>query len=349
MSDSNSNSNSNKYWLNTGGVQTVSLAVLASVAFAFALSVTKSILIPFVLSLFLYFILAPLKAFFVRKLKLPSALSLILTFLVVLLILFVTFYILILTVQELANSYEDYQDKVVYFAETTQIWLIERGLPLSDVSFSDIISRIPFTNMAKGAGLGVFGLFSKTLLVFIFLIFIFTGVKPKAHEDEKTKDSVFPEIDKQIRKYLGVKVLTSTTTGILTYVLLSFLGLDLAFVFGFLALVLNFIPTIGSIVAVFLPLPIAFFQYDSILSIIMVLVLPGTVQMAIGNFIEPKVMGSKLDIHPVTVLMALMFWSLIWGIVGAFLAVPITVVLKIVLNKIEGGSYVSKLMAGDLS
>ena len=341
-------SDSKKYWLNTGGVQTVSLAILASVALAFALSVTKGILIPFVLSLFLYFILAPLKAFFVRKLKLPSVLSLILTFLVVLLILFVTFYILVLTIQEFANGYEDYQAKAIYFAETTQVWLIERGLPLSDVSFSDIVSRIPLTNIAKGAGLGFFSVFSKTLLVFIFLIFIFTGVKEKKDEPEN-KDSIFPEIDKQIRKYLGVKVLTSTTTGVLTYIILSFLGLDLAFLFGFVAFVLNFIPTIGSIVAVFLPLPIAFFQYDSFFSIALVLALPGLVQITIGNFIEPNVMGRKLDIHPVAVLMALMFWSLIWGVVGAFLAVPITVVLKIILNKIEGGSYVSKLMAGDLS
>jgi AI-2 transport protein TqsA len=340
---------SKKYWLNTGGVQTVSLAILASVALAFALSVTKGILIPFVLSLFLYFILAPLKAFFSRKLKLPSVLSLVLTFFVVLLILFITFYILVVTVQEFANGYEDYQAKAIYFAETTQVWLIEKGLPLSDVSFSDVISRIPFTDIAKGAGLGAFGIFSKTLLVFIFLIFIFTGVKAKTTDEVENEDSVYPEIDKQIRKYLGVKVLTSLTTGFLTYVFLSFLGLDLAFMFGFLAFILNFIPTIGSIVAVFLPLPVAFFQYDSMFSIMMVLALPGAVQLTIGNFIEPKIMGKKLNIHPVTVLLALMFWSLIWGIVGAFLAVPITVVLKIILNKIEGGSYISKLMAGDLS
>ena len=342
-------SDSKKYWLNTGGVQTVSLAILASVALAFALSVTKGILIPFVLSLFLYFILAPLKAFFVRRLRLPSALSLILTFLVVLCILFVTFYILALTIQEFANGYEDYQAKAIYFAETTQVWLIERGLPLSDVSFSDIVSRIPLTNIAKGAGLGFFSVFSKTFLVFIFLIFIFTGVKANKKDEHENKDSVFPEIDKQIRKYLGVKVLTSTTTGVFTYIILSFLGLDLAFLFGFLAFILNFIPTIGSVVAVFLPLPIAFFQYDSFFSIIMVLSLPGAVQMTIGNFIEPKIMGDKLDIHPVAVLMALMFWTLIWGVVGAFLAVPITVVLKIILNKIEGGSYISRLMAGNLS
>jgi len=340
--------NTKKYWLNQGGVQTVSLAVLASVALAFALSLTKSILIPFVLSLFLYFILAPLKALFVRKLKLPSSLSLILTFLVVFLILFITFYVLAMTVQEFVNGYEDYQAKAIYFAETTQIWLIERGLPLKDVSFSSIVGKVPFANIAKGAGLGFFDIFSKTLLVFIFTIFIFTGVKSKNNPEEQSEDSVYNEIDKQIRKYLGVKVLTSASTGILTYIVLSFLNLDLAFLFGFLAFILNFIPTIGSLVAIILPIPVAFFQFDTTLPIVMVMALPGAVQIVIGNFIEPNIMGRKLNIHPVTVLLALMFWSLIWGVVGAFLAVPITVVLKIILNKIEGGSHISKLMAGEI-
>lgn len=337
-----------KYWLNEGGVQTVSLAIIATVALAFSLSITKNILIPFVLSLFLYFILAPMKAFFTRKLKLPSVLSLILTFLIVLFILFMIFYILVVTVQEFANGYEDYQAKAIYFAESTQTWLLEKGIPLNDVSFSDIVSKIPFTGLAKGASLGFFNIFSKTVLVFIFLMFIFTGVKAKVTFDEESKDSVFSEINKQIRKYLGVKVLTSSATGVLTYIILSFLDLDLAFLFGFLAFVLNFIPTIGSLIAIVLPLPVAFFQYDSFFMVLMVLALPGTVQIVIGNFIEPNIMGRKLNIHPVTVLMALMFWSLIWGVVGAFLAVPITVVMKIILNKIEGGSYISKLMAGEI-
>jgi len=342
-------SETQKYWLNKGGVQTVSLAILASVALAFALSLTKGILIPFVLSLFLYFILAPLRSYFVQRLKFPNLVALIITFLIVILILFITFYTLILTIQEFANNYEDYQEKAINFAESAQSWLVASGLPLNEVSFSTLVSKIPFTNIAKGAGLGFFNLFSKTVLVFIFLIFIFTGEGKKKKNLGSKKGSIYPEVNKQIRKYLAVKVFTSLTTGFLTYIILSFLGLDLAFLFGFLAFVLNFIPTIGSIVAIFLPFPVAFFQYDSFMPILLILVLPGFVQITLGNFIEPNIMGKKLDIHPVTVLLALMFWSLIWGVVGAFLAVPITVVLKIILNKIEGGASISKVMAGDLS
>jgi len=336
-----------KYWLNQKEVQTFSLAILATVAASFALSYTSGIMIPFVLSIFLYFILEPVKAFFIKKLKLPNVISLLATFLVVILILSVVFYVLILAVQQFVNGYEEYQAKAIYFAEITQTWLLKKGLPINEVSFSNIVSRIPFTQIAKGAGVGAFSIFSKTLLVFIFLLFIFTGTSRNLKEDNHERSSLFEEINAQIRKYITIKLLTSASTGLLTYTILKILGLDLAFVFGFLAFVLNFIPTLGSVVAVLLPLPIAFFQYDAALSIMLVLMLPGAVQVSIGNVIEPRAMGESLDIHPVTVLLSLMFWYLIWGVAGAFLAVPITAVIKIVLTKIEGGLYVAKLMSGN--
>lgn len=336
-----------KYWLNQQEVQTFSLALLATVATSFALSYTNGIMIPFVLSIFLYFILEPLRSFFIKKLKLPNMVSLLGTFAVVILLLSIVFYVLILAVQEFVNGYEEYQAKAIYFAEITQSWLLAKGLPIGDVSFSDIVSRIPFTQIARGAGVGAFSLFSKTLLVFIFLLFIFTGTSRNLKKDQQDKDSLFEQINGQIRKYITIKLLTSLSTGILTYFIFTILRLDLAFVFGFLAFVLNFIPTLGSVVAVILPLPIAFFQYDSPVSILLVLLLPSLVQVTIGNVIEPRAMGERLDIHPVTVLLSLMFWYLIWGVAGAFLAVPITAVLKIVLTKIEGGMYVSKLMSGN--
>lgn len=274
--------------------------------------------------------------------------SLFATFAVVIFILSFVFYILILAVQEFVNGYEEYQAKAIYFAEITQSWLLAKGLPINDVSFSDIVSKIPFTQIARGAGVGAFSLFSKTLLVFIFLLFIFTGTSRNIKKDEEhVRSSLFEQINSQIRKYITIKLLTSLSTGVLTYVILTALRLDLAFVFGFLAFVLNFIPTLGSVVAVILPLPIAFFQYNSTISILLVLLLPSLVQVTIGNVIEPRAMGERLDIHPVTVLLSLMFWYLIWGVAGAFLAVPITAVLKIVLTKIEGGMYVAKLMSGD--
>lgn len=338
---------SNKYWITGGGVQTVSLAVLAAIGIAFALSLTKSIMIPFVLSLFLYFILSPIRTFFVRKLKFPTWLALISTFAVVALILTLIFFVLFSAIQEFALGYRDYEAKAIFFADSLQQWLVAKGLPMETFDFSAALRNLPFAQLVKGAGSTALSLISTTLLVFIFLIFLFTGGSAQTKKKEPSS-GMGKEIDAQIRKYLSVKLLTSTVTASLVFVVLSFLDLDLLFVFCFLVFILNFIPTVGSFFATILPLPVAFFQYDDAMSIVLVLAIPGAIQFVIGNIIEPKMMGQSLNLHPVTILLSLMFWSLIWGVVGALLAVPIMAVIKIALEKVEGGKYVAQLMSGDI-
>jgi AI-2 transport protein TqsA len=341
--------NSKTYWITGGSVQSISLAVLAAIGIAFALSLTKSIMIPFVLSLFLYFILSPIRTFFIRKLRFPKWLALISTFAVVALILTLIFFVLFSAIQEFALGYRDYEAKAIFFADSLQQWIISKGIPVDHYSFSDAFKKLPFAQLVKGAGSTALGLISTTLLVFIFLIFLFTGGSaPAKKEEEQDSSGMGKQIDAQIRKYLSVKLLTSTVTASLVFIILSFLDLDLLFVFCFLVFILNFIPTVGSFFATILPLPVAFFQYDEAMPIVLVLALPGIVQFIIGNIIEPKMMGQSLNLHPVTILLSLMFWSLIWGIVGALLAVPIMAVIKIALEKVEGGKYVAQLMSGNI-
>ncbi len=336
----------NKYWITGAGIQSASLAVLAVIGIAFALSVTKSIMIPFVLSLFLYFVLSPIRTFFIQKLKFPEWLALVSTFTVVALLLTVVYFILFSAFQEFAMGYRAYEAKAIFFADTIQQFLIEKGMPIESFDFAGMLKNLPFAELAKGAGASVLNLVSKTLLVFIFLIFLFTGGS-KAKQGAEKKSGLGFEINSQIRKYLAIKLLTSSITSAIVFIIFTALDLDLAFVFAFLVFILNFIPTVGSFFATILPLPVAFFQYDSAMPIVLVLVLPGVVQFVIGNILEPRAMGQSLNIHPVVVLMSLMFWGMIWGIVGAFLAVPITAVIKIAIQKIEGGKYIAQMMSGN--
>lgn len=343
-----SSSSQNQYWLSGEGIQTLGIAVIAVIGMAFALSLTKSIMIPFVLSLFMYFILSPLKVFFKERLKMPDTLALLATFSVVGLLLTLVFFVLFSAIQELSVGYKAYEARAVFFTDTIQAWLIERGVKIESFSLSSALRNLPFTQLAKGAGYGVLNLISTIFLVSIFLIFLFTG-KSKSVSQSSDYKEIWTEVDAQVRKYLSIKLLTSSVTALIVFVIYAYLGLDLAFLFGLLVFVLNFIPTVGSMVATVLPLPVAFFQYDSLSPIVLVLVLPGLVQFVVGNLLEPKLMGQRLNMHPVTVLMSLMFWTLIWGVVGAFLAVPITAIIKIVLLKIEGGNIIAKIMSGEVS
>jgi len=82
--------------------------------------------------------------------------------------------------------------------------------------------------------------------------------------------------------------------------------------------------------------------------VVAVLALPGAVQMVIGNVLEPRIMGEGVGLHPIVILFALAFWGLLWGPVGAILAVPITAVVRIAISRFESLKLVTDLMAGTL-
>jgi AI-2 transport protein TqsA len=181
------------------------------------------------------------------------------------------------------------------------------------------------------------------VLTFIFVAFLLAGRSSKV-----IRSGIYAEIDSKIRRYLGTKLVISAITGLLVWIILTLFGLHMAPLFGILAFLLNFIPSIGSIIATMLPVPIALAQFDSPLVIVGVIALPGAVQMTIGNVIEPKLMGEGLELHPATILLALAFWGLLWGPIGMLLAVPITASGRIVLMRFETTRPFGELLAGRL-
>ena len=126
------------------------------------------------------------------------------------------------------------------------------------------------------------------------------------------------------------------------------LGLELALIFGTLTFLLNFIPTFGSIVAVFLPLPVALLQYNEPTMIILVFALPSLVHIVIGNIIEPKLFGEAFGLHPVTIILALIFWGMLWGITGMLLAAPLTAIIRITFDQFETTKPFSLFLSGQL-
>ena len=121
----------------------------------------------------------------------------------------------------------------------------------------------------------------------------------------------------------------------------------MALSFGVLAFLLNFIPNIGPIVASLLPIPLILLDPSgNIVWMVAVITATSTIQLISGNVVEPKLMGNSSDLHPVTILLGLMFWGMMWGIIGMFLATPITAAIKIVMERFEPTRQVANLMAG---
>jgi predicted PurR-regulated permease PerM len=123
------------------------------------------------------------------------------------------------------------------------------------------------------------------------------------------------------------------------------LGVDFALLWGFLTFLLNFIPNIGSIVSVIFPLLISFLQFDSVATPLLVLILLGATQFAMGNVVEPKLMEFSLNLSPLLVLVSLFFWGWIWGVWGMILAVPMMSTVKIIFENIETLQPIAVLMS----
>lgn len=334
---------------------TASLVLIAAVALSFALWYAKSVLIPLALALLVAYLVGPLVNQLQLRFNLPRWAAILAAFVVLTAAGSVLVFAIVGSIEQLLQDGDTFQSGIQqvvadvtaavepYLANIVDLdgaatrpeQLIERVLQLlpSGVSIgTDALSALSRL-IINGA------------LVLLFSVIIIAGRSPS-----ETREGLWGEIDRNVQRYLGTKFFASALTGILTWILLAILGIKLSLVFGLLAFFLNFIPSAGSIIAMVLPLPVAYLSHpDSPLMWVLAIALPGSIQFLIGNIIEPRLQGEGLDLHIITVLMTLLFWTLLWGIPGAILAVPMTAVLKMVLDRFDTTRPVAELLAGRLS
>ena len=155
---------------------------------------------------------------------------------------------------------------------------------------------------------------------------IFSDLKKR-----KRIQNVLDEIFESTNKYITLKTGISLLTGGLSYVVLLLFGIDYAFLWAFLIFLFNYIPYIGSLIATLLPAIFAVIQFGSLWSFVWVFISVEIVQLVVGNYIEPKVMGKSLNLSPLVVVVALSFWGYVWDLLGMFLSVPITSIMLIIL------------------
>lgn len=189
----------------------------------------------------------------------------------------------------------------------------------------------------------LFGLLTTTVVVMIFVFFLILGSAKLPHPDSSLR-----KLNRQVRAYLTLKTTISIVTGFLFGLTLWVFGVPMALTFGLLAFLLNYIPNIGPIVAFVLPVPFILLHPDaSWFWMATAISAVAAIQIISGNIVEPKLMGNRSGLHPVIILTSLIFWGMMWGITGMFLAIPMTAGLKIILEGIPPTRPLSRLMAGD--
>ncbi len=192
-----------------------------------------------------------------------------------------------------------------------------------------------------------------TLLIFIFMFFLFLEypyLNDKIKEafsfrEAKKFNIISTRILNLVGRYFFIKLIISFLTGLEVWGALKLLGVDFALVWGGIAFALNFVPTVGSTVVVILISIQGVVQfYPEVFLPTLVFLLNLGIQQLMGNLIEPRIQGSNLNLSPVLILISLAFWSWLWGPLGAILAVPITVMLRVMFSYFDSTKFISILM-----
>jgi AI-2 transport protein TqsA len=303
-------------------------------------------MIPFVLAVAFAFILAPLIDLQVARLRIPRAAAISATLLLAFLLFGGVASLISASVGELAANAAGYQRKATELLNQATMALPLEHVGIDEAEVSSNFAKYSVGVLGKmllGTTNAIVDLLSNGLLVLIFVVFLLlgSGGRPRA------PTSTWTAIETPIKRFLVTKGIISAATGAMVGSVLSLLGVDLALVFGLFAFLLNFIPSIGSVIATLLPLPVVIASPGiSPTAAVLAIAIPGVIQFSIGNIIEPKVMGESLDLHPVVILLNLMIWGMLWGIVGMLLSTPILVVIKILCERFEGTRWLAAVLAG---
>lgn len=321
----------------------------------FLLIYLKSFLIPFVFSLAIWFLIRKFRRVIISAVKMPFWLGSFLASMVILALL--SFFSQLLTFQVKAFITPENLDK--YNANFQLISQKFVGL-VGDQALQSGLSRIQDFNLAEliSNALGVLtNLLGNSFMVILYLLFLILEenvikLKFRAIYHDKSKReaalSVFRQIIKSVENYITLKTVVSFITGLASYFGLLILQIDFPIFWALLIFLLNYIPTIGSLIATLFPALMALMQYpDQPVKSLLVLVIIGSIQVIVGNVIEPRVMGDNLNISPLVVILSLTLWGTLWGVVGMILSVPIMVVLIIVFSKIPSTRNLAVMMSSD--
>ncbi len=206
---------------------------------------------------------------------------------------------------------------------------------------SELLNGI--TNFAKGL-----------LLVLLYVVFFLIeqsafGGKMAALglplQETNRLSVVLNEVNDAMRTYLGVKTFTSMLTALLSWIVFYFVGVDYALFWAFLVFLFNYVPTIGSVTATLLPGFLALVQFDTLTPFLVIIIGVTAIQLLVGNILEPRLMGENLNISPLVVVLSLILWSMLWGVIGMLLSVPITVAIIIICSQFDTTRSVAVLLS----
>lgn len=326
------------------------LLVLACLVVVVAgLRTAAPILVPFALALFLAVVSMPVM-FGLRMRRVPAPLAILLTVLTDVLVIGLIVLLGANSMGDLTQKLPRYREAVAQLVNGWAEWLADRGLPeieyLTD-TFFDPASIFDLVQTSIGVAAQLFSIAFIVAIIMVFVLaeatvfpFKFQAILGPDRAGSRVR---LTKTIQEVQVYLGIKTIISLATGLLAGLLCWGLGLDFPVLLGLVAFVLNYIPTIGSIIAAVPAMVLALILFDWPR---MLLVGLGylAINTTFGQILEPNIMGRRMGLSTLVVVLSLLFWGWLWGPVGALLSVPLTMVLKIVLENTPDLRWIAVLL-----
>jgi predicted PurR-regulated permease PerM len=333
--------------------------VILIVIFIFILKELQTILLPFFVAVIIAFLFEPFYKW-MRIKRIPGFLAITIIIIILVVLANVMSLFVFTSVASFQAEVPVYQQKFSNLYMST-IYAVESN-PLFQQYFKDhidipnIISGLNIAGILEnliGGTVAIFGNFVLILLYVVFLLSEIGSLRKRlrmAYSIERARKvaDIIDDVFEDIKKFIVRKTLINFSHAVLVYVVLIFFDVDFAIVWAFLTFFMAFIPNIGAILATILPFLSALLQYESFATPFILLIVLTVIGFIMGNILEPKIFGNSLNLSPILILLALIFWGYVWGIVGMLLSVPILSMIKIILSKFESTAPVAILMSREV-
>jgi predicted PurR-regulated permease PerM len=324
------------------------IAAAALVIVVAGLRAAAPVLILFAMASFIVIVTRPAVAWLQRR-RVPTAIAI--TFVIVLTfgLLGLLVSIAVQSISELRTEFPAYVDRYQAMEASVIQWLAQRDVDIPPALHLDVVTAERAFNFATGALRGLAGLVSASLLVLVIAIFGMIEAnefpaKLRTAFEGRVAMSRFTPVLLEVQHYLAIKTAVSLATGLLVGIWTWLAGLDFAVTWGLLAFALNFVPSIGSIIAAIPAVLLALVQLGPNGAMIVALGYLG-VNTLLGNFLEPTWLGRRLGLSPLVVILSVVFWGWLWGPIGFLLAVPLTMIWRIMLENNDEYRWIAVLMA----
>ena len=322
--------------------------VMASVVIVLAgIKIASSIVVPFLLSLFLAIILSPAYNYFNKK-GLPDVLSLIIVIGLFVTLLGLVVKLLGSSVHNFSANIDIYEAQLLVYFDSIESLSSKIGIELPFAELSSAINSKQIMLFATGFLQSIGSLLTNGFVILFTLMFMLLEsnhfIQKISYVDGfKNSISHIEEISSKIKEYMVLKAIISLLTGLIVWLSLSVIGTDYAFLWAVLAFMFNFIPNIGSIIAAVPAVLLTLVQLGAF-SAILVTGVYVVINVVVGSIVEPKVMGKGLGLSTLVVFLSLLFWGWLLGTVGMLLSIPLTIMAKIALDANENTKWISVLL-----